>query len=125
MGSIISFPILGILVMLQVAIFSNVHVLYGTTDLILLTIIAWTLQERTHNGLLWAVVGGIMVSLVCSVPLAPYLIGYVSITLFAMFIKQRIWQIPVLAMFFVTAIGTISVQLLSLDILIFLGTQFE
>jgi len=125
MGSLISFPILGLVTMLQVAIFSNIHILYGTTDLVLLSIIAWTLQEKTHNGLLWAVMGGCLVSWISSVPLWPYLTGYVLVALFVQFIKRRIWQIPILAMYFSTALGAIFVQFVSLGILIFAGAQLE
>ncbi len=125
MGSLISIPILGLLTMLQVAVFSNLHILYGATDLVLLTVIAWSLQEKTRNGLLWAVVGGGLVSFVSSVPLLPNLIGYVLVAFFVQFVKRRIWQIPVLAMYFVTALSTIFIQFFSLGILIFFGAQLE
>lgn len=125
MANLISLPILGILVMLQTAVFSNLRVLNGTVDLVFLTIVAWALQERVRNGWVWAVVGGLMVSLVSSLPFFPYLTGYILVSLFAGYIKQRIWQIPALAMFFVTTIGTILVQALSFGVLLFLGTRLE
>ena len=45
--------------------------------------------------------------------------------MFSQFIKHRIWQIPALAMFFVTTIGTILIHSISLGILIFLGARLD
>jgi rod shape-determining protein MreD len=122
---LIFLPILGILVMLQTAVFSNLQVLYGTVDLVFLAIVAWSLQEKVKNAWIWAAAGGLMISLVSALPFFSYLAGYTIVALFAGFLKRRIWQIPVLAMFFMTAIGTILVQFLSLGVLLFLGTRLE
>lgn len=111
--------------MLQIAVFSNLRVLHGTVDLVFLTIVAWSLQEQVKNGWVWAIIGGLMVSLISPLPFFPYLIGYLVVALFAGFIKRRIWQIPALAMFFITAIGTILIHSLSFSILLFLGTRLE
>jgi len=125
MDTLIFLPVLGILVMLQVAVFSNLRVLQGSADLVFLTIIAWTLQDRVKNGWVWAIIGGLMVSAISAVPFYPYLFGYFSMALFAHFLKRRIWQIPVFAMLFVSTIGTILVHLLSMSVLLFLGTRLE
>lgn len=125
MSWVITLPILGLLSMMQAAIFSNLHILFGTADIVLLTIIAWSLQEKATNGWWWAFIGGGIISMISAVPLTPYLIGYLVIALFCQFIKRRIWQIPALAMFFVTTLGTLLVQLLSLGILVFMGTSLE
>jgi rod shape-determining protein MreD len=125
MGYVLSLPILGLLVILQVAVFSNLQVLNGTADIVLLTIIAWSLQEKVRNGWLWALIGGGLISLISAVPLAPHLIGYLLIAVLCHIIKRRIWQIPALAMFFVTSVGTVFVKLLVLGILIFMGTRLE
>ncbi len=125
MGWLIAVPILGLLTILQTAVFSNLHILYGTADIVLLTVIAWSLQEKVSNGWFWALLGGGILSMISAVPLAPYLIGYFVIAFFCQFIKRRIWQIPALAMFFVTTLGTLLVQLLSLGILVFMGTSLQ
>ncbi len=111
--------------MLQIAVFSNLQILFGSADVVLLAIIGWALQEKVKNGWIWAVVGGAMISLVTAMPFFTYLLGYLGAALMAHIIKRRIWQIPVLAMFFVTTIGTILVHFFSLGILQFLGTRLE
>lgn len=125
MATLISLPLLGFVLMLQVAIFSNLRILFGTADLVLLAVIAWTLNEKVKNGLVWAAVGGLMVSLISSLPFYPSLIGYILVGVLAELIKRRIWQIPILAMLFVTVVGTILVQIISLAVLQFVGTGLE
>ena len=125
MVNLLSVPVLGLLVMLQVAVFSNLTVLNGTVDIVFLAVIAWTLQEQVRNGWVWALIAGLILSAVSALPFFPYLAGYLAAGLLAEFIKRRIWQTPALAMFFVTVVGTILVQFLSLGVLLFMGTRLE
>ena len=64
MATFIAFPVLGVLLMLQMAAFSNLKILNGTADVILLAVAAWALQERVKNGFVWAIIGGAMVTLI-------------------------------------------------------------
>ena len=111
--------------MLQVAIFNNLRILFGAVDLVLLAIIAWSLNEKVKNGFIWAIVGGLMVSMISSIPFYSYLIGYALVGLMAELIKRRIWQIPILAMLFVTVVGTFLVHFISLVVLQFTGAGLE
>ncbi|MCJ7622899.1 MAG: hypothetical protein MUO76_05315 [Anaerolineaceae bacterium] len=111
--------------MIQLAIFSNLTILNGTSDILMLAIAAWSLQEQVRNGYFWALIGGLMVSFVSAVPFYPYLTGYLLIAGLAHFLRRRIWQVPILAMFLTTILGTFLVQTLSLLILQFTGTALE
>ena len=55
MAYLISFPVLIIVLMLQLAIFSQLPLLSGTPDLVLLVLIAWSLHEKSQKCL---VLGG-------------------------------------------------------------------
>ncbi len=97
--------------MLQSAIISNLQLLGGNADLVLLVIVAWSLQERVKNAWLWGVIGGLLVSFISAVPFFAPLFGYVLIVIFARLLRSRIWQIPILAMLTVTVIGTFLMHL--------------
>lgn len=111
--------------MLQLAIFSNLTILHGTADILMLAIAAWSLQKLVKNGFGWALIGGLMVSFISALPFFPYLTGYLIIAGLSRLLQKRIWQMPILAMFLTTIMGTFIVQMLSLLVLQFTGTALE
>jgi rod shape-determining protein MreD len=110
MSTLLAFPVLGVLMMLQLAVFRNLTILQGSADVVMLAVIAWTLQERVKNGPIWALIGGFAMSLVTKAPFFPFLSGYLIISIFVWILKKRIWQIPMLTMFLSTVLGTFIVQ---------------
>ena len=111
-----------ILVMLQSVIFSNLTLLGGTVDIIMLAILSWSLQRNVKNAWEWALVGGIIVGYVSAIPVYVPLIGYLALSLGAHFLQERIWQTPILAMFFTTVVGSIFMSLFTIISLQFMGT---
>jgi rod shape-determining protein MreD len=111
---LLSFPIFGVLVLLQTTIVSRIQLLNGTADLILLAILAWSLQKRNDSAWQWAIVGGLMVSIASGLPFGVPLLGYLLATAMAMLVRRFIWQVPMLAMFVVTFLGTVITQVISL-----------
>ena len=122
MATLIAFPVLGLLVMFQTAIISRVHLLHGSADLVMLAIIAWAIQARVQNAWQWSIIGGLMVSLVTALPFGILLASYLSATGVTLLLRRRIWQIPILAMFVATFIGTIIIQGLSILVIWLSGT---
>jgi len=118
---LLAFPILGVLVMFQSAVVSQVFLLHGTADLVLLAIIAWALQERVDTAWHWALIGGLLVNLVSALPLGVPLISYLLATGIALLLKHRIWQAPILAMFTATFLGSLVNLGLDWIVLVMLG----
>ncbi len=106
-------PIITFLVILQTTIVSSMPLLHGYADLVLLVIVAWALQERVQSAWGWSILAGLMVGFVSAMNFAIPLASYVGITALALIIRQRIWQIPILAMFVVTMVGTLFSHVLS------------
>lgn len=119
---LLSFPILAIVLMLQTVIVSSLPLLSGYADLILLVLVAWALQERARSAWAWALFGGVMVSFVSAAPLGTPLVGYLAVTAIARLFRRRVWQTPILSMFFVTFLGSLITQGLIMGALIFEGT---
>lgn len=107
MATLLAFPILGVLVVLQTSLVSRVPLLQGTPDLLLLAISAWALQKKVHTAWQWTVVGGIMITLASALPAGVSILGYSLATAFALALRRRVWQAPVLAMFLVVFSGTL------------------
>lgn len=123
MPILLSIPVLALVLMLQTVIISTLPLLSGYADLVLLVLVAWALQERAHSAWFWAVLGGIMVSYVSAAPLGTPLVGYVLVIALARLFRRRVWQTPILSMFFVTFIGSLITQGLIMGALIFQGTS--
>ena len=105
--------------MLQTAIFSQMPLISGTADLILLFFAAWTLQERVKYRWIWVVIGGLAISAISAMPLFAPLIGYAGVYGISKLLQRRVWQTPILAMFIVTLAGTLfqhGVYILSLQV---------
>ena len=113
MALVIAFPLFTGLVILQSAIVSRMPLLQGTADLVLLFLMAWSIQERVKNAWQWAVVAGGMASLATALPFWTLPIGYLIVFGVAQALKRRIWKAPLLAMLATTLAGTILLNLIS------------
>ena len=121
MAAFISLPIFAILVMLQSVLVSRVPLLFGTADVVMLTITAWALHDRVTTAWFWALVGGLMVSLVSGVPGFIPLVGYLILTGIARFLRKSIWQTPILTMLLASFLGTLVTHGLTVAALQFEG----
>ena len=76
MAILIAVPILSFLLILQSAVLSRIPLLGGTTDLVLLAVIAWALNRRVQTAWHWGIIGGLLVSYVSALPFGVILLGY-------------------------------------------------
>lgn len=122
MSVLVAFPILSLLLIFQSAVVSRVPLIYGTADLVLLALIAWALQRRVKTAWVWGIIGGLFVSFASGLPFGAILIGYLLSITIAVLLRQRIWQLPILAMFAATFLGTLITHTVSLIALRIVGT---
>lgn len=113
MSLLIGIPVLLVLLMLQSTIVPTLPLIQGTADLILLTLAAWSLQERVPSGFEWAALGGIMTALVTRMPFFVPIAGYLAVAALARLLRKQVWQSPFLAMFITTFLGTLLIHGLS------------
>jgi hypothetical protein len=122
MAIFLAIPILGLMVILQSAIFSQVHLLYGTLDLVLLVLVAWSVQERVTTAWHWALIAGLLASFATAVPAVAIIPAYVLATGIALFMRRIFWQRPLLAMVTAIFLGTLATHAISVTALAILGT---
>lgn len=108
--------------MLQTIIVSTLPLLSGYADLILLVLVAWSLQERVRSAWIWSILAGLMVGYVSALPLFVPVAGYLLVTGMSRLFLRRVWQSPILAMFLVTFVGSLLTQGIAMVALIFNGT---
>jgi len=122
MPILFAIPFLGFLVILQSAVVNRMPLLHGTADLVLLAITAWALRPRVRTHWQWTIIGGLFVSLFTSLPLFVFLAGYLAATALAVFLRQRVWKAPLLAMFSVVFTVTLLIHILTVFTLSLQGT---
>ncbi|MBE0670910.1 MAG: hypothetical protein IH588_10010 [Anaerolineales bacterium] len=124
MRNTIAFPLLGLAVILQSSVVSQMRLISGYADLPLLVIAAWALQERVKSAWHWGIVACVMISFVSNMPWLVVGIGYLGVVFLAQTLQRRVWQAPLLAMFSVIFVGTLFIHLLSFGVLSLLGTPY-
>jgi len=122
MKNLIAIPILGLAIMIQTAVISRINLLSGSADLVLLVVIAWSLQESVESAWQWSVLAGLLVGFVSGLPPLAPLIGYLLAAALARFVIRQIWQSPMLALLSVTFFGTLVYQLVTYLVLMVSGT---
>ena len=122
MITLLAIPVFGLLVIFQSAIVSRMPLLHGTADLVLLVVIAWALQERVRSAWQWALIAGIIMAYVSAINGIIPLGSYLLVTALALFLRQRIWQVPILAMLAVTFFGSLLIYALTALYLSISGT---
>jgi cell shape-determining protein MreD len=123
MRNIVAFPLLGLAVIMQSAVVSQVKLLAGHADLILVLLAAWALQERVKSAWHWAATACLLLAVVSRMPWLVLGVGYLGVVYLAQALQKRVWQAPLLAMFTVTFLGTLFIHLLSFGYLFVLGTS--
>lgn len=122
MVTLLAIPLFGILAIFQSAVVSRLPLLYGTADLLLIVVIAWALQERVRTAWQWALIAGVIIGYASALSFAIPIIGYLLVTGLALLLRQRIWQVPILAMLGVTFVGTLFINALTALYLSITGT---
>ena len=110
------------MVIFQSAVFSQVQLLYGTTDLVLLIVVAWAVQERVTTAWHWGIIAGLLASLATAVPAYAVIPTYVVVTGIAIFMRGVFWQRPLLAMITATVLATLISQVITVAVLVINGT---
>lgn len=111
---LVCFLALVVFYILQTTIFSQTVLISGTADLILLFLIAWSMQKQIKNSWLWTGIAGFLISLNSAMPFYAPLIGYLGVVGISKYFQKWVWQTPLLAMYLVTFLGTFFQQSLYL-----------
>ena len=104
------------------AITSRIPLLGGYADLMLVVLAAWSLQEEVETSWHWAILGGLLVGWTSALPWFIPVLGYLLMVVLARSMVRRIWQAPLLAIFALVFLGTLTVHSLSVFTLRLMGS---
>jgi len=107
---LLAFPILALVVVLQTTIIARLQLLSGSADFMLVVLAAWAIQEQVDTAWHWAILGGVMVAVLSGMPFWATILGYLAVVGLARLVIKRVWELPIVAMFFVTFLGTLIFQ---------------
>jgi cell shape-determining protein MreD len=125
MSFLLSVPILIFLLVLQTTIVSEVRLLHGSADLILVWLAAYGLTSKDRSGYLLAFFAGGLVSYVSALPWYVFPIGYLVTVAIARFVSSQLWQSPLLSMFAITLVTSIFLYMVSMAGLRINGTFYS
>lgn len=124
MRNLIAFPLLILAIIIQSSIVSQIKLISGYADLMLIILAAWALQDRVKSAWHWAVLTCVFTGIVSNMSWLVLVPGYFAVVYMAQVLQKRVWQAPLLAMFSVTFAGTIVMHLISFVVLRLSGTPF-
>src|SRR5512142_1530188 len=110
MRNLVAVPVILFSVTLQSAVISRVYLLSGIADLPLVMLAAWALQEEVDSAWHWAAAVGLLVGFISEISWVVPVFGYLAVVTLAQVFQRRVWQAPLLAMFSITFLGTIIVN---------------
>lgn len=117
LANLISIPTMLFLSVLQMTAVSRINLLNGAADLVLLTVAAWGVREKNSNVYVWALIGGLMISIATAMPFLSPVIPYLFTALISRIIARRLWQSPILALIITVIAGTLFQHFYSIILL--------
>lgn len=123
MSNFLSLPLLALAAALQVSLAPHISILGGTPDLVLLVVVAWSLNATLEQGVLWAVIGGLCKDLLSAAPLGTSIVGMVLLLSFVSLVRQQLYAVGVFTLVWVIMLGTV-IQFVT-TIIILVGSGFE
>ncbi|HFC09142.1 MAG TPA: hypothetical protein ENJ54_04690 [Chloroflexi bacterium] len=110
MASLSGLVVLALATALQSAVFSQIHLLQGAADVVLLTLAAWYMHEDAPASWVWVVLAGLMVGTLSALPWWLFVMGYGMVAGFAMLLRRKLWRASFFAFFTVVLVGTLVTQ---------------
>jgi rod shape-determining protein MreD len=120
-GRYLSVPLFLIAAVLQTALLPQFQIRSGRVDIVLLLVLSWSLLAGPEEGLLWAIVAGVLQDLASNQTLGSSALALVCVAWLAGRFGEQIGKLPLLASPIVAAVTTGVYHLLLIGIYLVLG----
>lgn len=101
--------LLGIALILQTTIGSQITLLEGPANLVLLTYLSWVLRKEVSGHWQWGMIAGLWIGFASELPVWLPVSSYLLITAIIQQVKSRIWELPIISLFASTLLGSIFI----------------
>ena len=125
MITLLGILLLGFATILQTTIASQILLLQGTVDLVLLTYLSWALRKETSGIWQWGFIAGMSIGITSQLPIWLPIGTYMLITLFINLLRKRIWQVQIISLFTTTILTTFVVLTLQWAIVVVQGSPIN
>jgi len=110
----ICIPVMFVLSVLQSTVISRITLIHGSADVVMLAVAAWGIKEKGYNTFVWALAGGLFISIITAMPFYIPVGTYLFVAMLAKILFGRIWQSPIFMLIVVVFAGTIFGHFFSL-----------
>lgn len=121
MNQYLTIAILFSLALLQSTVMPRITVLGVHPDLVLVAVTSWSLLRGSGEGLLWALVGGVVIDLFSGAPFGVHTLALLAVSFVSGLGQQTIFRSDWLTPIVVIPLATLIYQLMVLGLLTILG----
>jgi cell shape-determining protein MreD len=125
MANLIALLLLSVAMIFQNTIVTQVHLLYGAADLMMLVLISWVLLSNQETNLWLGVVTGLLVGISSAVPIWLPVIGYTFLVWIVTVAQRQIWQVPIWLLLISTFLGSLLIYGIEVVYLLVVGVPLN
>jgi rod shape-determining protein MreD len=118
-------PLLAVLAVLESSLMGHLHFLDGRPNLVLLAVVAWSLTGRWREGMIWGLVGGLMLDLMTELPFGTNAIAFVLVSYLVSFLEGRFWRANLLMPLGVMLAASLIYHFFALGALFLMGREID
>ena len=107
MNAYLTFVILGALAILQSTVLPQITVLGVYPDVMLMVVTSWSLLRGSEEGMLWALIGGLMLDLLSSAPFGVCTLPLLLVSFLCGLSQRGIFRFDLLIPIFVIPVATL------------------
>jgi cell shape-determining protein MreD len=125
MAGFTAFLLLTITAILQNSVVSQLRMLEGAADLVLLVLLAWILVTEGRQAWIYAAMAGFLIGISSALPIWVPVLGYSIFIQIVRFIQRQVWQVPIWLLVISTFLGTLVVTGVEVIYLWITGTPLD
>jgi rod shape-determining protein MreD len=121
MGTYWGIPLIALAVVLQSTLIPQIRILGGEPDLAFLFVLAWSINGRLDQDVVWAFVSGIAQDLLSAAPTGASVLGMIMLVFIIDRLKQQVFRIGFILIVGLVIVGTLLQKLIFMIVLAFAG----
>ena len=125
MANLTALLLLIVAMIFQNTIVTQVHLLYGAADLMMLVLLSWVLQSNREVNLWLGVVTGLLVGISTALPFWLPVIGYTILVWIVTNVQRQIWQVPIWLLLISTFLGSLLIYGIEVLYLLVVGVPMS
>jgi rod shape-determining protein MreD len=122
---LIGVPFLLTLAILQSSVFSQLTLLDGRPDLVLLAVLSWSLVGHHVEAMLLGMIGGLFLDLLSGLPFGSHAIALILVIYLVSFFEGRFWEAHLLMPLSVSLIASLIFHGLEIGTILLMGRSFD